>query len=93
MLWMRVGAISLILPSMLKSIRREPEVCLRTVDLEQHPHPDQLESFMNHNLPPSEARKIIRHLLKGCPVCTRVTRELWKLGERAPRRGRAESAS
>lgn len=88
---MRVGAISLTLSPMLKSIGREPEVGLRGVDPEHHPHPDQLERFMTDQLPRSEARPIIRHLLTGCPVCTRVTRDLWRLGDRPPRK--AESGS
>lgn len=28
-----------------------------------------------------ECRKIVRHLLAGCPLCTRITRQLWALGD------------
>jgi hypothetical protein len=51
---------------------------------QSHPHPDQLQRFMTNKLSPPEATWILRHLLKGCPKCCRVTGLLWILGEREP---------
>ena len=75
---------------MLKLIGRDPEIDLRKVDLEQHPHPAQLALFMSNNLSRSETALVVRHLLKRCPVCLPLTRELWSLSERAPLRRRVE---
>ena len=47
---------------------------------QSHPHPRQLERFMTSQLHRSEVRRVIRHLLMGCPVCSRVTRQLWRFG-------------
>jgi len=47
---------------------------------QSHPHPRQLERFMTNDLPRPEAVKVIRHLLRGCPACTQVTGQLWRLG-------------
>jgi hypothetical protein len=50
-----------------------------------HPSPDLLKRFVCSTLDPADAaerRRIVRHLLTGCPTCQEVTRELL--------RGRAE---
>ncbi len=51
--------------------------------IQSHPHPRQLKRFMADDLPWSEAALVIRHLLKGCPKCVRVTRQLWRFGDEA----------
>lgn len=38
---------------------------------------------MTSALSRSEAALIIRHLLKGCPECAQVTRQLWRLENEA----------
>lgn len=48
-----------------------------------HPLPAQLQRFMASALSRSEAAWVIRHLLKGCPACAQVTRQIWSLGEPA----------
>jgi hypothetical protein len=42
-----------------------------------HPTTENLRSFVACRLPPSETRAVVRHLLRGCPVCSRETRRLW----------------
>ncbi len=51
---------------------------------QSHPSPDQLERFMTNRLSASETSWVIRHLLKGCPVCSQVTGQLWRLGSKTP---------
>ncbi|MFP5285798.1 MAG: hypothetical protein ACLGI9_08670 [Thermoanaerobaculia bacterium] len=44
-----------------------------------HPSPDLLKRFVCSTpqaLDPDERRRIVRHLLRGCPSCQEVTREL-----------------
>lgn len=41
-----------------------------------HPSPDLLKRFVCSTLDPGECRRIVRHLLTGCPTCQEVTREL-----------------
>lgn len=47
---------------------------------QDHPHPDQLEDFMTNRLSRPETARVLRHLLRGCPQCSRVTGRLWRLG-------------
>ena len=52
-----------------------------------HDHPDSrlLERFVRGDLSGprgrAKCRLIVRHLLAGCPQCTRITRSLWALGD------------
>jgi anti-sigma factor RsiW len=48
-----------------------------------HPSPDLLKRFLDGTLDPdsepdtaAERRRVVRHLLTGCPACQKVTREL-----------------
>ncbi len=53
----------------------------------EHPEPRSLELFMRDELPAEERRRIVRHLLTGCPDCVEKTRRLWVLtgsGEPSP---------
>lgn len=36
---------------------------------------------MTGGLSPVDTRVVVRHLLTGCPTCTRETRKLWSFGE------------
>lgn len=57
-----------------------------------HPEPRLLAEFMRNEAEDSVRRRIVRHLLTGCPQCTSVTRRLWALGDpcrSAPRAGRS----
>jgi hypothetical protein len=64
-------------------------------------HPDEplLERFMRGHLSRAEVQHIIRHLLTGCPRCSRVASRFWtftpwsrELGETpAPRHRRPRS--
>jgi tetratricopeptide (TPR) repeat protein len=47
----------------------------------QHPPPELLERFLRNDTEAAENRKVVRHLLAGCPECQKVTRALWVLGE------------
>lgn len=46
-----------------------------------HPTREELQRLMTGGLSPVDARAVVRHLLKGCPTCTRETRKLWSFGE------------
>jgi hypothetical protein len=54
-----------------------------TLSQVHHPAGEDLRRFMAGELPPAEVRKVVRHLLTGCPACVRQTRGLWSLGEPA----------
>lgn len=41
-----------------------------------HPSADLLKRFVGSTLDPAECRRVVRHLLTGCPTCQEVTREL-----------------
>ena len=41
-----------------------------------HPSPDLLKRFVGSTLDPAECRRVVRHLLTGCPSCQEVTRGL-----------------
>jgi hypothetical protein len=49
-----------------------------------HPAKEVLRRFMAGSASPAEARAVVAHLLKGCPACLGVTRELWNFGEEQP---------
>lgn len=42
----------------------------------EHPHLLELAAFSEGRLPRRESRKIVRHLLTGCPVCHEITSRL-----------------
>jgi hypothetical protein len=45
-----------------------------------HPATELLERFMRGELTsPGERRRLVRHLLAGCPRCLAVTRRCWVL--------------
>jgi hypothetical protein len=46
-----------------------------------HPAKEDLVRFMAGDLPPAEARAVVRHLLRGCPICSRKTSKVWSLGD------------
>jgi hypothetical protein len=50
-----------------------------------HPDAGLLERFVRGELSGAsgraECRRIVRHLLAGCPQCTRITGRLWALGD------------
>jgi len=46
-----------------------------------HSAKEDLVRFMAGDLPPAETRAVVRHLLRGCPICSRETSKIWKLGE------------
>lgn len=48
-----------------------------------HPEESELVRFMRGELKGPELSRIVRHLLTGCPACSRVTRRLWGLGDNA----------
>jgi hypothetical protein len=51
-----------------------------TNDPPEHPNTDILERFMRGELTsPGERRRLVRHLLAGCPLCLAVTRRCWVL--------------
>jgi tetratricopeptide (TPR) repeat protein len=50
-------------------------------------HPDRglLERFMHDDVAAPERRRVVRHLLTGCPLCVAVTRRVWeRAGGHAP---------
>ncbi len=54
---------------------------LPTPETLDHPDPDLLLRLMQGRLSRPEAARVVRHLLKGCPLCAAETRRLWSLGE------------
>jgi len=64
-----------------------PDGIAPTEKLDPAGHPDSglLERFVRGDLSGArgraECRMIVRHLLAGCPLCTRITRRLWRLGD------------
>jgi hypothetical protein len=51
-----------------------------------HPAERELQTFLTGALPPPEAAPIVRHLLKGCPQCLKVTRPIVELMMQKPKR-------
>jgi tetratricopeptide (TPR) repeat protein len=45
----------------------------------RHPDPGLLERFLSGRVAAVESRRIVRHLLAGCPSCVAVTRRVWTL--------------
>lgn len=41
----------------------------------------ELESFLRGELNHAERRRVVRHLLAGCPECQAIGRSLWALGD------------
>lgn len=41
-----------------------------------HLSPDLLNRFLEGSLDAGERRRVVRHLLTGCPACQKVAREL-----------------
>lgn len=57
-----------------------------------HPSPDLLKRFLDGTLDPdsepdaaAERRRVVRHLLTGCPACRKITRELLQGQAEIPR--------
>lgn len=46
---------------------------------ESHPEREQLERFLLGKTSADENRVIVRHLLKGCPECRKLPREILTL--------------
>ncbi len=46
-----------------------------------HPDPALLERFMRNEAEPAERRRVVRHLIAGCPRCLAVTSSLWALAD------------
>jgi tetratricopeptide (TPR) repeat protein len=45
---------------------------------EEHPNQSQLGRFVAGELASVDNRRVVRHLLAGCPQCRRVTADLWR---------------
>jgi hypothetical protein len=43
----------------------------------EHPSTEDLEAFMAGRLSREEARGVVRHLLRGCALCSAEARKLW----------------
>jgi hypothetical protein len=53
---------------------------IRKAMSEGHPDPNLLECFLRNEVEASACRRIVRHLLTGCPQCIAVTRRFWSFG-------------
>lgn len=51
-----------------------------------HPSPDLLKRFVCGSADAAECRRVVRHLLSGCPSCRKITRELLPGREAGDRR-------
>lgn len=56
-----------------------PEISREISDA--HPDPGLLERFMRNDVLGADRRRVVRHLLTGCPRCVAVTRALWDAGD------------
>jgi hypothetical protein len=70
---------------MLRSIGSEPKPLPPAVHW-SHPQEEQLKRFMRGELSLPEVRQIVRHMLSGCTECLKVTRPLWALMQKEPKR-------
>jgi hypothetical protein len=70
---------------MLRFLGSESEPALPAVRW-SHPHEEQLERFLRGELSLPEVLPIVRHLLKGCPQCLKVTRPIGELMAQKPNR-------
>lgn len=61
----------------------EPETAPSAIGLE-HPHRRELERFLRGDSPREEARAVVRHLLKGCPECVKVSARAWRFADQKP---------
>ena len=43
-----------------------------------HLGPSEVEEFLRGDLSATERRRVVRHLLAGCPVCQATVRLLWE---------------
>ena len=50
---------------------------MRDRELFLHPAAERLVLFLRAEVPATERRAIVRHLLAGCPACVAVTRSAW----------------
>jgi hypothetical protein len=53
------------------------EACRKRAHLAER----ELEGFLRGELCCAERRRIVRHLLAGCPECQAIGRSLWALGD------------
>jgi hypothetical protein len=51
----------------------------------QHPGKELLLRFLRGDASRAEGQTVVRHLLKGCPECRGVTRQVWSLPEQPGR--------
>lgn len=57
-----------------------PRIAEAAVD-KSHPDKRELDRFLRGELTRAEIRRVVRHLLTGCPSCVAVTRAFWRLGD------------
>lgn len=57
---------------------RFAQTCLRRAHLET----TEVERFLRGELGHAECRRVVRHLLAGCPVCQATAQTLWALSYR-----------
>ncbi len=50
-----------------------------------HPSPNLLKRFLDGTLDAAGRRRVVRHLLTGCPDCRKITRELLQGQTEIPR--------
>jgi hypothetical protein len=56
-----------------------------------HPSPQELVQFLRGELSGPDSRRIVRHLLAGCPVCVAVTAPIFRFAEGPLVRARARA--
>ena len=54
-----------------------------------HPSPQELVQFLRGELGEADNRRIVRHLLTGCPTCAAVTPPVFRFADRPLVRARA----
>ena len=49
--------------------------------ISEHPAPDVLRDFMAGLLSWEDTKRVVRHLLAGCPNCSEVTQHIWDFAD------------
>jgi tetratricopeptide (TPR) repeat protein len=57
-----------------------------------HPDGGLLDRFMRDDVGAPDRRRVVRHLLTGCPSCVAVTRRIWEIAGRASPANPSETA-
>jgi hypothetical protein len=58
----------------------DPRPGSRKEEYKEHPGTELLEGLLRNELSAADRRRVVRHLLTGCPQCAAVARRGWPFG-------------